>query len=137
MATTPGKVATLYVGLTATPTTKVAKSKEPSFDRSPTKADTTTNDSGLGSEHEVVRVDGDCAFKAITDKDDPGQVILRNAARTGTKIYAEYREYGDGTGLPYERFQCSVTMKRASPINEYAATDFTLTPSGTVTLGTQ
>ena len=137
MAITPGKNATLYVGTSSPATVKVAKAKEPSFDRSPTKADTTTNDSGLGSEHEVVRVDGDCTIKCITDKDDPGQVILRNAARNGTKIFAEYREYGDGTGLPGERFQCSVMMKRGAPINEYAATDFTLSPSGTVTLVTQ
>lgn len=137
MAITPGKVATLYVGLTSPATVKVAKAKEPSFDRSPTKADTTNNDSGLGSEHEVVRVDGDCTIKCITDKDDPGQIILRNAARNGTKIFAEFREYGDGSGLPGERFQCSVTFKRSHGINDYAMSDFTLSPSGTVTPVTQ
>jgi hypothetical protein len=137
MAIVPGKSATLYVGLSSPATVKVAKAKEPTFDRSPTKADTTTNDSGLGSEHEVVRVDGDCAIKCVTDKDDPGQIILRNAARNGTKIFAEYREYGDGSTLPGERFQCSVTMKRSSGVNDYAMSDFTLSPSGAVTTVTQ
>lgn len=137
MATSNGKEATTYVGLTNPATTKLGKHKEPTFDRTPTKADTTTNDSGLGSEHDVVRIDGDFSCKCITDKDDPGQVILRNAARTATKIYVAYREYGDGTGLPEERFLASVTMKRAHPINDKAATDFTLSPSGPVTLVTQ
>ena len=137
MAKTPGKVATTYVGLSNPATTKVASHKEPTFDRSPTTADTTTNDSGLGDEHEVVRVTGDMSFKCITDKDDPGQILLRNAARNGTKVFIAYREYGDTTGLPEERFSASVTMKRAHPINDMAATDFTVKPSGAVTLVTQ
>ncbi|HEY1100255.1 MAG TPA: hypothetical protein VGF99_15060 [Myxococcota bacterium] len=133
MATSNGKDATLYVGPTNPPTVKVASIKDPSFARTPVTADTTTNDSGMGDEHDVVRITGDFKTKALTDMADPGQVILRNAAKTGTKIYAEYREYGDGTGKPGERFLASVTFDRTHPINDKAATDFTLKPSGTVT----
>jgi hypothetical protein len=137
MATTKGKDATIYVGLTSPPTVKVGKMKDPNFDLSQTTADSTTTDSGDFEEHEVIRQAGDLTFKTLTDAADPGQIILRNAGPGLTKIFAEYREYGDGPGRPFERFSASVTFKRGHPIQDMAATDFTVKPSGVRTRGTQ
>lgn len=137
MATTKGKEATVYVGTSNPATTKVGKTKDPGFDTSQTTADTTTSDSGDYEEHEVIRISGDLTFKCLTDPADAGQAILRTAARAGTKVFVEFREQGDGSTKPGERFSASVTMKRAHPINDMAATDFTLKPSGTRTPVTQ
>lgn len=137
MARIKGKDATLYVGTTSPPTVKVGGAKDFNFDSSVTTADGTTNDSGDFEEHELIRKTGDLTFKALTDPVDPGQVLMRNAVKTLSKLFCEYREQGDGTGKPGERFSASFSFKRGSPIGDLAAGDWTVKPSGIRTDVTQ
>lgn len=137
MARIKGKDATLYVGTSSPPLVKVGGAKDFNFDGSVTTADGTTNDSGDFEEHELIRKTGDLTFKALTDPVDPGQVLVRNAVKTMTKLFCEYREQGDGTGKPGERFSASFSFKRSSGINELGSADWTCKPSGIRTDVTQ
>lgn len=136
-----GRKAEVYVGASDPGATKVAKAYGFNFDRTTTKADLTSNDSGAHPEHRVDRVEGDLTCKAWTDRADSGQDVIYDAldfAGSGTgMVYVEYRPDGTGTGKVKYNFYASVSAKKGAPENGHAVTDFTFSPSGSVTRGTQ
>jgi hypothetical protein len=132
-----GRNSKVYVGNSSPPVTAVAGVFDVNFDRTPTKADATSNDSGAFDEHMVVRYSGSLSFKFLTDPADSGQSVMRAAiGTTPALIYADYAEEGNASGKKYHRFQCSVELKRGTPRDGMAVTDVVLTPTGTVTEGT-
>lgn len=138
MATFLGRQAKIYVGTSSPGTTAVESHFDAAFDRTPQKADLTSNDSGAFDEHAIVRYSGDLSFKMYTSPSATGQNILRTAGggATPTQIYVDVAEEGNASGKKYLRFLASVTLKRGTPRDGNAVTDVTLSPTGTVTEGT-
>lgn len=137
MAKFLGRSAKVYVGAGSPPVTAVAGVFDINFDRSPTKADVTSNDSGAFDEHMIVRYSGALSFKMYTDVADAGQVVMFTAiGATPTQIYADYAPEGNTAGRKYWRFLCTVELKRGSPRDGAGVTDVVLTPTSTVTEGT-
>lgn len=112
MAKTRSRINTLYVGLTNPPTTKVLSKKDLKVDGPKQVRDDTTTDDSAGPEHAVIFA-GDIAgvdFTVLMDSADTSYLLLRDAAKAGTIIYASYRAVGDGTGKEEAIFACTVDM---------------------------
>lgn len=146
MANVLGRRGVLYfkeasVPTVSPPTDKVGQVMDVDFPQEPQKADLTSNDSGGREQHGIVRVTGDLTGKFFTNRGDVGQDAMRAAVKidgTGTCMgFFEWHPEGTGTGLPKESFYGSISLKRGHPKDGYAVTDFTASPSGAITYGTQ
>ena len=137
MAVSKGNAAVILVGTSNPPTTVLGKHMDANEDITVDKTDSTTNDSAGSKTHELTLDDGTLTGKFYTDRLDAGQIILRTAWQTKTKIFVAYREAGTGTGLAQTLYQASVALKRGSPMNGLATTDFTLSKDGVATFTVQ
>ncbi len=144
MAEELGRKGRLYFKETVAPTIptdKVGGIFDIDFPQEAQTADKTSNDSGPREEKGVVRVTGDITGKFYTSRGSVGQDNMRAAMRvdgTGTAYgFFEWHPEGTNTGLPKESGQGVLSLKRGHPKDGYAVTDFTISPSGAVTPGTQ
>lgn len=146
MANELGRLARLYfkeASPPTVPTDKVGQIFDVDFPQEAQIADKTSNDSGPREEKGVVRVTGDIAGKFFTSRGDVGQDNMRNAMKVdgaGTAMgYFEWHPEGTqaASGKPKETGYGVLSLKRGQPKDGYAVTDFTISPSGAVTPGTQ
>lgn len=127
-----GRETTIYVGATANPTDALSYARNPQREQTPVKENTTTNDSGAGTNRDYIRRDYKLTVNVFAHRASAAQAACLAAEKNLTKVYALVRDEGDGTGLPQDSGLFTVEIKKGSPLNGRATIDIVFEIDGEI-----